>query len=63
MNSMPTLIEVKNTPAYAAEYALIVYRMSKGERWFYGAYNDAQKAAYVAAEIGGFVAKREEVKT
>lgn len=60
---MPTLIEVKNTPAYAAEYALIVYRMSKGVRWFYGAYNDAQKAASAAAEIGGFVAKREEVKT
>lgn len=48
-------LEIKNTPEYAEDYRFIVYRMCKGERWFWGAFADGGKAAQVATEIGGFV--------
>lgn len=47
---------INNMPEYAANYKFIVYRVWKGEKWFYGAYNDLQWAKEVAAMIEGFVA-------
>lgn len=52
-------IDVLNTPAYAELYRFIVYRVSMGARWFYGAYNDGGKATRVAAEVGGYVYDKE----
>lgn len=47
---------INNLPAYAANYRFIVYRVVDGEKWFYGAYNDAQWAREVAAMVEGYVA-------
>ena len=52
-------LEIMNTPEYAAGYRFIVYRMSNGARWFWGAFNDGGKAARVAAEVGGYVYDKE----
>lgn len=52
-------LDILNTPAYAVNYRFIVYRMSMGARWFYGAFNDGGKAAQAATEIGGFVYDKE----
>ena len=47
---------INNLPTYAVNYRFIVYRVVDGEKWFYGAYNDAQWAREVAAMIEGYVA-------
>lgn len=52
-------LDILNTPAYAVNYRYIVYRMSMGARWFWGAFSDGGKAAQVATEIGGFVYDKE----
>lgn len=46
---------IKNVPAYADNYPYIVARECDGSDWFYGAYNNADKAESVAHEIHGFV--------
>lgn len=46
-------MRIRNLPEYAFAYKYVVYREVGGECWFYGAYNGADKAAVVAAEIGG----------
>lgn len=52
---------INRMPLYAAEYKYIVYREVNGQNWFYGAYNDVNKAAQVATEISGFVVERGEI--
>lgn len=44
---------INNLPNYANDYRYIVCRRVDGELWFYGAWNDADKANEVALEIGG----------
>jgi len=48
---------IKNMPAYVAKYRYIVARKvgDWGDLWFYGAWDDAEKAQEVANEIGGVV--------
>ena len=47
---------INNLPNYAKDYKFIVYTEVNGEKWFYGAYNDAQWAREVAAMVEGYVA-------
>lgn len=47
---------INNMPEYAVNYKFIVYRVVCGEKWFYGAYNDHDRANNIAKEIGGYVA-------
>lgn len=48
---------VKNMPAYTSKHKYIVVRRAGDwdDLWFYGAWNDAEKAQEVANEIGGIV--------
>ena len=46
---------INNFPAYANEYKYIVARRIDGALWFYGAWNDRNKANEIALEIGGEV--------
>ena len=48
---------IKNMPAYAAKYRYIVARRASDwdDLWFYGAWDDAEKAQEVAKEIDGVV--------
>ena len=46
---------IKNLPNYANEYKYIVARRINGELWFWGAWNNRNKANEVAIEIGGEV--------
>lgn len=50
-------LHINNLPAYAAKYHYIVFVLSRGVAWFYGAWNDADAAASAAAEVGGGVAE------
>lgn len=44
---------ILNVPRYAADYRYIVARRVDGDLWFYGAWNDADKANEVALDIDG----------
>ena len=46
---------INNLPTYANKYKYIVARRVDGELWFWGAWNDRNKANEVAIEIGGEV--------
>ena len=48
---------IKNMPAYAAKYRYIVARRAGDwdDLWFYGAWDEAEKAQEVAKEIDGVV--------
>lgn len=46
---------INNLPTYANEYKYIVAYRVDGELWFWGAWNDCNKANEVALEIGGEV--------
>ena len=46
---------VNNIPTYAINYDFIVARRVDDELWFWGAWNDRDKANEVALEIGGVV--------
>ena len=48
---------IKNMPAYAAKYRYIVARRAGDwdDLWFYGTWDDAEKAQEVAKEIDGVV--------
>lgn len=50
---------INNLPAYANEYKYIVVRRVDGEFWFWGAWNDCNRANEVAIEIGGEVVTNE----
>ena len=38
------MTKINNLPTYATEYRYIVARAIDGAFWFYGAYNDGEKA-------------------
>jgi len=46
---------INNLPAYAADYRFIVVRKVRGELWFYGAFNDYDRAVRAACECGGTI--------
>ena len=47
--------KINNLPAYANEYAYSVARFVDDELWFYGAYENENRADEVANEINGIV--------
>lgn len=49
--------KINNLPEYANEYKYIVARWYDDELWFYGAWNDEEKAEKAAEEIFGKVVK------
>ena len=49
------MIKINNLPAYADNYKFVVARRIDGELWFWGAWNDRNKANEAAREIGGMV--------
>lgn len=48
---------INNLPDYATEYGYIVASVVDGNLWFYGAWNNADKAYEVARSIDGAVIK------
>lgn len=48
---------INNLPTYAQNFQYVVARIVDNELWFWGAYNNYNKACEVAAEIGGKVIK------
>lgn len=52
--------EIKNIPDYASEYPYIVAHEIEGELWFWGAYDDSDRANEVAEKIGGVVKEVEK---
>ena len=51
---------IKNLSDYAIKYNYIVASAVDGDLWFYGAWNDEDRAYEVAREIGGVVVKNPE---
>lgn len=43
---------IQNTPDYAKTYKYIVARKIDGELYFWGAWNDKDKASNIAHELG-----------
>lgn len=60
---MKSTIIINNLPQNPDRYTYFVCRAVDGEVWFYGAWyaHQAAGAARQAAEVDGFVVKREEV--
>lgn len=52
------MMKINNLPNYANEYHLIVCNVVDNELWFYGAWNDREKAYSVAKEIDGIVVEK-----
>lgn len=50
---------INNKPEYASEYNFIVASKVDDELWFYGAYNDEEKANKTARMIDGVVIREE----
>ena len=48
-------VSVYNTPDYAENHNFIVSRLVENNLWFYGAYDEIEKAREVAEEIDGLV--------
>lgn len=46
-------IKINNVSDYAWDYKYIVARKCDGEYWFWGAYNEFDRALYAAEEEGG----------
>lgn len=46
---------INNMPAYATDYEFLVVRKVDNDLWFWGAYNDHDKAYDAAEEIDGFI--------
>ena len=49
------MMTIQNVPEYAKNYKYIVARRVDGELYFWGAWNDRNKANEVAIEISGEV--------
>lgn len=49
------MMNVNNLPAYAFAHHWIVARDIDGALWFYGAYDDREKADKVAETVSGIV--------
>lgn len=63
MNTKKLSATVVNFSDYALKRKYIVARCAEAELWFYGAWDDKQKAIDVAIEIGnGVVLENEEVQ-
>lgn len=43
--------KINNQPDYAKKYAYVVARKFRGEWWFWGAYNDSNRAEKIAFEL------------
>lgn len=52
-------VKVNNVPEYAEEYRYLVVRDVEGKLWFWGAWNDENKARTVAREVGGLVVEND----
>lgn len=48
-------MKINNVSENAKQYPWMVVRMVEGEYWYYGVWNDVDKAAKAAAEEGGIV--------
>lgn len=48
-------VKVQNVASYAKDYKYIVAMSVDGELWFWGAWNDRDKANEVALELGNGV--------
>ena len=53
------MMTIQNVAEYAKNYKYIVVRRVDGELYFWGAWNDRNKANEVAIEIGGEVVTNE----
>lgn len=53
------MMTIRNVAEYAQNYKYIVARRVDGELYFWGAWNDRNKANEVAIEIGGEVVTNE----
>jgi hypothetical protein len=53
------MTQIQNMPNYAKDYDYIVATNVKGTYWFWGAYNDRDRANEVALEEGGRVFRNE----
>ena len=49
------MIKVNNLPEYAKNYNWLVCRVVNGELWFWGAFNDHDKAREIAIDVNGTV--------
>lgn len=56
------MTQIQNMPNYAKDYNYIVATNVKGTYWFWGAYNDRDRANEVALEEGGRVFRNEQQK-
>lgn len=54
-------VKVNNTPEYASAYKYAVARCCDGEMWFWGAWNDINKANQVAHNIDGVVLENRNI--
>ena len=55
INKREVLTMINNMPAYATDYEFLVVRKVDNDLWFWGAYNDHDKAYDAAEEINGFI--------
>lgn len=54
------IANIKNMPDYASEFPYIVAREVEGELWFWGVYEDGERADEVAEQINGIVLEVEK---
>ena len=47
------MYQIHNMPLHAYDYKFIIFRTVDGDAWYWGADNDLDRAARIAAEIGG----------
>ncbi len=47
------MYRIHNIPLHAYDYKFIIFRIVDGDLWYWGADNDPNKAANIAALIGG----------
>lgn len=55
------MIRINDLPAYACDYKYIVVSKVNNEYWFYGSFNDFERAMRIADKIGGWVIFKDEV--
>ena len=55
-------MKVNNVIKNARKYPWMVVRFVDGEWWYYGSWSDVEKAARMAAEIGGAVVPSDVVE-
>ena len=55
------MVTILNVSSYALDYKYIVARYVEGDWWFYGAWNEADRAYAAARAEGGQVFKTEDI--